>query len=494
MAAEPLIASDSDSLPFHSCVQRWFADAFAGPTSAQVQAWGPISEGKNTLLLAPTGSGKTLAAFLVAIDRMMFPSREQHRAGVKVLYISPLKALGVDVERNLRAPLAGITAVAQRERIEFHSPTVGVRSGDTPAAERHRMTKQPPDILITTPESLYLMLTSRARQILDSVDTVIVDEIHSVARTKRGVHLFLSLERLEQRRDEQQQPRLQRIGLSATQRPLEEIARLLGGADVSDVDQRPVPRHVEVIEAGRRKTMQITVEVPVEDMANLAQTAASSGPAAAGPSIPSIWPSIYPRLVELIRQHQSTMIFVNSRRLAERMAASLNDIAEEEIALAHHGSIAKDTRLIIEDRLKRGTLPAIIATSSLELGIDMGAVDLVIQIEAPPLIAAGIQRIGRAGHQVNTPSNGVIFPKYRGDLLACSAAVRRMLNGEVEETYYPRNPLDVLAQQIVAMSALEPIAADDLFNIVRRAAPYCELTRNLFDSVLDSTIRPVSVR
>ncbi|MEM8680777.1 MAG: DEAD/DEAH box helicase, partial [Planctomycetota bacterium] len=459
-------------------------------TPAQCQAWPPISSGENTLLLAPTGSGKTLAAFLVAINRIMFPagSEAPDPPGIKTLYLSPLKALGVDVERNLRAPLAGVAAVAAREGFEFHLPTVGVRSGDTPANERARMTRQPPDILISTPESLYLMLTSRAREILRTVDTVIIDEIHSVVGTKRGSHLFLSLERLEDLRLSAEGPHqpLQRIGLSATQRPLEEVARLLGGAErAPEAQDTWRPRPVEIVQAGRTKTMQIQVEVPVEDMAKLGEPELAAGPAAAGPTIPSIWPSIHPRLVELIRAHRSTMIFVNSRRLAERMSAAINEVADEEIALAHHGSIAKEQRLAVEDRLKRGSLPAIVATSSLELGIDMGAVDLVIQIESPPSIASAVQRIGRAGHQVGVPSKGTIFPKYRGDLLACSAAVERMHAGQVEQVFYPRNPLDVLAQQLVAMVALEPRSIDDLFDIVRRAAPFTELTRNLFESVLD---------
>jgi ATP-dependent Lhr-like helicase len=420
---------------FHPTLCRWFSEAFESPTPAQAAAWPVIASGQNTLLLAPTGSGKTLAAFLVAINRIMFPPDDAPaEPGVRVLYISPLKALGVDVERNLRSPMAGVRAAAQRDGTEHHEPVVGVRSGDTPAAERYRLSRQPPDILITTPESLYLILTSQARKILQTVETVIVDEIHSLVGSKRGSHLFVSLERLERlRRGEDAGCRpLQRIGLSATQRPLEEVARLLGGAAVSDdPDARPQPRPVRIVEAGRRKQLDLRIEVPVEDMARLAEPQLESGNAAAGPTVPSIWPAIHPRLVQLIRQHRSTMLFVNSRRLAERLASSINEVAEEEIALAHHGSIAKDTRLQIEDRLKRGQLPAIVATSSLELGIDMGAVDLVIQIEAPPSIASGIQRIGRSGHQVGARSSGVVFPKYRGDLLACSAAARRMTDGQV---------------------------------------------------------------
>ena len=496
-------AEDACLKAFSEPTQRWFRGVFDGPTEAQALAWPIIHQHKNTLLLAPTGSGKTLAAFMVAIDRIMFgdvlTTKQQPggatKSGVKVLYISPLKALGVDVERNLQSPLAGIRAVAERDVHLHHIPSVAVRSGDTPAAGRRRITREPPDILITTPESLYLLLTSKAREILTSIDTVVIDEIHSLVGNKRGSHLFLSLERLEKlRRDSNDRPGnqpssyrpLQRIGLSATQRPLEEIARLLGGAEgTSDPTSAVRPRPVEIVTADRRKPIDLRIEVPVEDMAKLSEPIYQSGPAAAGPSVPSIWPAIHPRLVELVREHRSTMIFVNSRRLAERLAQAINDLAEEEIALAHHGSIAKDTRATIEDRLKRGTLPAIVATSSLELGIDMGAVDLVIQIEAPPTIASGIQRIGRANHQVGGQSSGVVFPKFRGDLLACSAAAERMQRGEVEETFYPRNPLDVLAQQIVAMVSLEPRHVDDVYATVRGAAPFADLPRSSFEGILD---------
>lgn len=473
---------------FHPPVREWFQESFPEPTDAQNRAWRQIEQGAHTLLLAPTGSGKTLAAFLVAINRIMFagPREKNDRGGVKVLYISPLKALGVDVERNLRAPIAGVRGVAERNGVAHHVPTVAVRSGDTPTAERNEMLKRPPDILITTPESLYLLLTSKSRDILATVETIIIDEIHSLVGSKRGAHLALSLERLEElrRKADAARPATQRIGLSATQRPLDEVARFLGGAEI--VAGEPAPRQVSIVEAGRSKQLQLRIEVPVEDMAQLGvEQEQFSGPAAGGTVRTSIWPSIHPRLVELIRQHRSTMIFVNSRRLAERLAGAINELAEEEIALAHHGSIAKDTRLAIEDRLKLGNLPAIVATSSLELGIDMGAVDLVIQIEAPPSIASGIQRIGRAGHQVGAPSSGVIFPKYRGDLLACSAAAERMVRGEVEETRYPRNPLDVVAQQIVALVALEPQSVDTIYDVIRRAAPYAQLPRASFEGVLD---------
>jgi ATP-dependent Lhr-like helicase len=472
----------------HPVLRRWFLDSFDAPTLVQQRAWPLIAQRQHTLLLAPTGSGKTLAAFLMALDRIMFGAPPVGMQAVRVLYISPLKALGVDVERNLRSPLAGVRAVAQREGVSFHEPQIGVRSGDTPAADRQRLRRQPPDILITTPESLFLMLTSRAAETLQWVETVIIDEIHSLAATKRGTHLFVSLERLEQcRRQAGNHQPLQRIGLSATQRPLEEIARLLGGAvwtTTATGERQLQPRPVQIVQAGRSRQLDLRIEVPVDDMSQLGDRAVLEGSAAAG-SLPSIWPAIHPRLVELIRQHRSTMIFVNSRRLAERLASAINDQAEQEIALAHHGSIAKATRRHIEDRLKQGTLPAIVATSSLELGIDMGAVELVIQIESPPSIASGIQRIGRSGHQVGGSSSGVIFPKYRGDLLACSAAAERMVRGDVEETFYPRNPLDVLAQQIVAITAEHETSVDELFDQVRCAAPFHELPRNSFESVLD---------
>lgn len=463
----------------HPALRTWFSETFAGPTRAQELAWPAISRGESTLLLAPTGSGKTLAAFLVALNRLVFTPRESLGTSTRVLYISPLKALGVDVERNLRVPLGGLCAVARRDGFEFTEPRVGVRSGDTSREERVRLAKAPPDILITTPESLYLLLTSRARETLRRIDTVIIDEIHSLSATKRGAHLMLSLERLEA---SSQLPRpLQRIGLSATQRPLAEIAQLLGGFSI-DEHGAPAPRPVTIIDAGRTKRFELRVEVTVEDMtAPVASTPTGERPA--GP--PSIWPALFPRVLELIRAHHSTLLFVNSRRLAERVAQSLNELADKEVALAHHGSIAKDTRQTIEDRLKRGTIPAIVATSSLELGIDMGAVDLVIHIEAPPSVASGMQRIGRSGHQVDAPSRGVLFPKHRGDLLPCAAMVGHTQAGEVEATHYPRNPLDVLAQQIVSVLVEAPCTTDALFALVRGAAPFAELPRPLFESVLD---------
>src|SRR5712692_10427502 len=465
---------------FRPPVRGWFEASFASPTRAQVLGWPPILSGRSTLLLAPTGSGKTLAAFLTAIDKLMFTPPPEKGARCRILYVSPLKALAVDVERNLRAPLAGIAAEAERTGASFHLPRVGIRTGDTPASERARMGRAPPDILITTPESLYLLLTSQAREILRSVETVIVDEIHALVTGKRGAHLFLSLERLEGLRG--QKPS-QRIGLSATQRPLDEVARLLGGGEPSGKKWRARP--VEVVDAGSRKQFDLRVEVPVEDMRQIGELEERPSGAVGPGQRRSIWPSIHPRLVELIRGHRSTMIFVNSRRLAERLAGALNELAGSEIALAHHGSVAREKRAEIEDRLKKGELPCIVATSSLELGIDMGSVDLVVQIEAPPSIASGLQRIGRAGHQVGGVPRGIVFPKHRGDLLGSAAAAEGMAAGQVEETFYPRNPLDVLAQQIVAACAERPWKVDELYALVRRAAPFAELPRPSFDGVLD---------
>ncbi|HWI03761.1 MAG TPA: DEAD/DEAH box helicase, partial [Acidimicrobiales bacterium] len=422
--------------------------AFAAPTSAQEQGWEAISKGDHTLILAPTGSGKTLAAFLWTLDRLI---TEPAANTCRVLYVSPLKALTYDVERNLRAPLAGMALEAERRGLPVPAVRVGTRTGDTPASDRRDLVRHPPDILITTPESLYLLLTSQAREMLRTVEHVIVDEIHSVAGTKRGAHLALSLERLE--RLTERPP--QRIGLSATQRPLDEVARFLGGRAGGR------PRPVTVVDAGVRKPLELQVIVPVEDMAELGKPiddgdgALLSGPAAGNPEARhSIWPAMHPVLLDLIRSHRSTLIFVNSRRLAERLAARLNELAGEDLVRAHHGSVAREQRLEIEDALKAGKLPALVATSSLELGIDMGAIDLVVQVESPASVASGLQRIGRAGHQVGEPSRGRIFPKYRGDLVEAAVVAQRMVAGLIEETRVPRNPLDVLAQQIVAMCAV----------------------------------------
>jgi ATP-dependent helicase Lhr and Lhr-like helicase len=453
---------------FAEPVRRWFGAALGTPTRVQELGWPALRAGRSALLFAPTGSGKTLAAFLAALDRLMFqPAGEP---GVKVLYVSPLKALAVDVERNLRVPLAGIEAAARELGVDYRRPELALRSGDTPARERAQFLRKPSDILITTPESLYLLLTSEAQRRLSGVRTLIIDEIHSLLASKRGAHLALSLERLEALR--QGQPPLQRIGLSATQRPYDEAARLLGGYDL--VGERAQPRAVDVIDASAAPAVTLSIEVPVDGMARPADAESRS-----------IWPGIHGPLLELVRAHRSTLVFVNNRRLAERLSLAINDLAGEELMLAHHGSVARERRSAIEEALKRGELRALAATSSLELGIDMGAIDLVVQIESPPSIAAGLQRIGRAGHAVGEISRGVVFPKFRGDLLACAAAAAAILSGDVEATRYARNPLDVLAQQIVAIVSERPIAVSAVYELVRRAAPFAELARTAFEGTLD---------
>jgi ATP-dependent Lhr-like helicase len=463
-------------------VREWFGTTFAAPTAAQSEGFAHILERRHTLISAPTGSGKTLAAFLVAIDRMMTETIPKDIERTRVLYVSPLRALAFDVEKNLRAPLLGSRIAAERLGVSVHEPTVGLRTGDTPSRERQRLVRNPPDILITTPESLYLMLTSSARGALTNVDTVIVDEIHALAAGKRGAHLMLSLERLE--RVTKKPP--QRIGLSATQRPLEEVARFLGGS--ADGRSRPV----SIVDAGARKTLDIEVVVPIEDMADIGSstTELRSGPATAAlaPRRVSIWPSVYPRLLELVNEHTSTIIFCNARRQAERLAAQLNELAggENELVRAHHGSLAREQRIVIEDQLKRGELKAIVATSSLELGIDMGAVDLVIQVESPGSVSRGLQRVGRAGHAVGAASRGKVFPKHRHDLVETAVVVRAMLDARIEATRYLRNPLDVLAQQIVAEVSMNPgIGVDQVAAFVRRCANFAELSDELFAAVLD---------
>ena len=422
--------------------RAWFEREFSAPTPAQAKGWPAIASGKHTLIQAPTGSGKTLAAFLYAIDKFT----PTPGAGLRVLYVSPLKALNYDVERNLRGPLAGL-----RSQLK-----VAVRTGDTPQKERQAMLRDAPDILITTPESLFLMLTSQARELLRSVETVIVDEVHAVAGTKRGAHLALSLERLERLAGS-----FQRVGLSATQRPLEEIGRFVAGG-----------RPIELVDAGVAKQLDLEVVVPLEDMREPTEQH-------------SIWPSIYPAMLELVRAHRSTIVFVNNRRLAERLALRLNELAEEEVARAHHGSLAREQRVLIEEDLKAGRIPCLVATSSLELGIDMGAVDLVIQVESPKSVARGLQRIGRAGHTLDAVSKGRIFPKFRADLLESAVVLQRMLAGAIEETQIPRNPLDVLAQQIVAICADEEIEVAELHTLVRGAYPFADLSRAQLENVLD---------
>ncbi|WP_433130678.1 ATP-dependent helicase [Micromonospora sp. CA-240977] len=516
---------------FGPATRAWFEAAFAAPTAAQTGAWRSVAAGRNALVVAPTGSGKTLAAFLWSLDRLARePAPAEARQRCRVLYVSPLKALAVDVERNLRAPLAGIRQAATRLGVAPPDITVGMRTGDTPADERRAFARTPPDILITTPESLFLLLTSAARDSLRGVQTVIVDEVHAVAGSKRGAHLALSLERL----DELLPAPAQRIGLSATVRPIDACAQFLGGA-----------RPVDVVQPATPKTIEVSVQVPVEDMTRLDEQEQPpeddlGGP---GPRRASIWPAVEERVFTLIGQHRSTIVFTNSRRSAERLCARLNELAAEAVAAAsgesalgvpegwssgdvdpasgaqrwgdpagpvrnrppaevmaqsgaaagaapviaraHHGSVSREERKHIEEALKSGQLPAVVATSSLELGIDMGAVDLVVQIEAPPSVAAGLQRVGRAGHQVGAVSRGVVFPKHRGDLLSCAVVAERMTDGAIEELHYPRNPLDVLAQQIVAMVALEPWPLGDLAVLVRRAAPFAELPDSALHAVLD---------
>jgi ATP-dependent Lhr-like helicase len=480
----------SDPLgPFSAATRRWFEASFEGPTPAQVGGWEAISGGENALICAPTGSGKTLASFLWGIDRL---AREPACGeGVRLVYVSPLKALSYDIERNLRAPLRGIGAEI----------SVGLRTGDTPQSERRKMQKNPPDILITTPESLYLMLSSQVRSILGTVEAVIVDEIHAVAQSKRGSHLALTLERL----DDLAEGPVQRIGLSATQRPLDRIAAFLVGPK----------RKCRIVDAGRKKPLDLEIVVPVEDMAEPGAPAYPSEdelpPTEIEPSahVRSIWPAIYPKLVELVQEHTSTIIFVNNRRAAERLAKRINELAngEEEgelpatehaghadtgeptemveIARAHHGSLSHEERTLVEEMLKSGQLPCLVATSSLELGIDMGALDLVIQVESPKSVSRGLQRVGRAGHGLGETSKGRIFPKFRGDLLECAVVARRMREGEIEETVIPRNPLDVLAQHLVSMAAMDEWKVDEVEKLVTATDTFHELSREQLENVLD---------
>ena len=590
---------------FHPVTAEWFRAVFDAPTAPQRLGWPVIARGESSLILAPTGTGKTLTAFLWCLDRLMLHDVDDRKKGCRIVYVSPLKALAVDVERNLRSPLAGIANMARRKGVPFHDPVISIRTGDTPQQERARFRRDPAEILITTPESLYLLLTSQSAEALRTVDTVIIDEIHALVPTKRGAHMALTLERLEALAGR----RLQRIGLSATQRPLEEVARFLGGIEVASATPILVRQHaddpqsftstssaqiivskdrvdsiaagrgdddagssfavsgdpgpaqvldsistpeqmandsltggneaplryrpVTIVNASAPKQLKLRIEVPVEDMARL-QTMEEipTGSASQTPRRVSIWNAIHPRLLELIRERHSTILFVNSRQVAERLAGALNDLAGEAIARAHHGSLAAYQRSVIEEQLKAGQIKALCATSTLELGIDMGAVDLVIQIEAPPSVASGMQRIGRAGHSVDAVSEGVLFPKYRADLVACAAVTRAMHEGHIESTRFPRNPLDVLCQQLVAIVAHPPgykpstrpkplkrrvgasrsshkvgapglgfqawenanpsepepkpeVHVDALYDLVRRAAPFGALTRSAFDGVLD---------
>jgi ATP-dependent Lhr-like helicase len=596
--SELKIDSSADAMAcFHPVTAAWFKAVFDAPTAPQRMGWPVIARGENALILAPTGTGKTLAAFLWCLNRLMLENRDQVsgirdqkaggavRKGCRIVYVSPLKALAVDVERNLRSPLAGMANMARRMGVAFHEPEISVRTGDTPQRERARFARHPADILITTPESLYLLLTSQAAEALRTVETVIVDEIHALVPTKRGAHLSLTLERLEALTARP----LQRIGLSATQRPLEEVARFLGGIEIqgtrdqgtegprktsaaenegvvgnnpeSDFSDQVVDalsscslgpsvpcslplryRPVTIVNAATPKQLKLRIEVPVEDMARLGEMEEiPSGPASQTPRRVSIWNAIHPRLLEIIRERNSTILFVNARQTAERLAGALNDLAGEPIARAHHGSLAAAQRTVIEEQLKAGQIRALCATSTLELGIDMGAVDLVIQIESPPSVASGMQRIGRAGHHVDAVSEGILFPKYRADLVACAAVTRAMHEGHIESTRFPRNPLDVLCQQLVAIvasagtkgprdrgnkktgnkgtrergnkkadaptfnfenwestdssnsvntansanPAATEVSVDFLFDLVRRAAPFGSLSRTAFEGVLD---------
>ncbi|MFE9413654.1 ATP-dependent helicase [Streptomyces sp. NPDC006704] len=482
---------------FSPATRGWFTGAFTAPTAAQEGAWKAIAEGSDVLVVAPTGSGKTLAAFLAALDRLAAaPAPAEAKKRCRVLYVSPLKALAVDVERNLRSPLTGIRQESVRLGLAEPQVRVGIRSGDTPPAERRALITRPPDILITTPESLFLMLTSAARDALAGVETVILDEVHAVAGTKRGAHLALSLERL----DELLARPARRIGLSATVRPVDEVARYLSPQ-----------RKVEIVQPPSAKEFDLSVVVPVEDLAELGASPAAD--AQEGVEKPSIWPHVEERIVDLVQAHRSTIVFANSRRLAERLCNRLNEIAYERavgaplgedhapadlmggsgaaagapalLAKAHHGSVSKEQRAVVEEDLKAGRIPAVVATSSLELGIDMGAVDLVVQVESPPSVASGLQRVGRAGHQVGAVSTGVVFPKYRGDLVQSAVVTERMRAGAIEALRVPSNPLDVLAQQLVAMTALDTWQVDDLLALVRRAAPFAALPESAFTAVLD---------
>jgi ATP-dependent Lhr-like helicase len=483
---------------FSEPTASWFRAAFAEPTAAQAGAWTAISGGSNALVIAPTGSGKTLAAFLWAIDKLAtepVPAEAAERC--RVLYISPLKALAVDIERNLRSPLAGVGQARRRFGLAEPDIRVGVRTGDTASDERRQLAARPPDILITTPESLFLLLTSRARDSLRSVRTVIVDEVHALAGGKRGAHLALSLERLDALMGAGSPA--QRIGLSATVRPPGEVASFLGGA-----------RPVTVVAPPTDKKLDLRIVVPVEDMSDLeSMPGPGNGEPEADPRRNSIWPHVEAQVLDAIEKHRSTIVFANSRRLAERLCARLNELAAERaaehaeiaaragqpeeqddrppplVARAHHGSVSRAERTQIEEALKAGQLPAVVATSSLELGIDMGAVDLVIQVESPPSVASGLQRTGRAGHNVGDVSRSVFFPKWQGDLVQATVVAGRMRTGQIEELRMPRNPLDVLAQQIVAMTAMDDWSVDDLMALVRRAAPFAGLTRPVLEAVLD---------
>ncbi|HEY7329467.1 MAG TPA: DEAD/DEAH box helicase [Gemmataceae bacterium] len=444
-------------------VQDWFRATLGEPTPAQLMGWPAIAARQHTLILAPTGSGKTLAAFLACLDAL-WREKELPR-GVRVLYISPLKALNNDIHRNLQIPLEGVAQTARDMGTSLPVLESAVRTGDTPPAERQRLVRRPPHVLITTPESLHLLLTSRARETLRGITHCIVDEIHALCTNKRGVFLALLLERLEAL---QSSAGFVRIGLSATQRPLEEVARYLGGSEM-DAGGNWRPRPVTIVDAGLRKDLDLRVVSPVEQFGPLPEK--------------SIWPSIYRLLGDEIRQHRSTIVFANNRRSVERITACLNE--EDEIARAHHGSVALEVRQQIESALKEGRLPAVVATASLELGIDMGAVDLVCQVESPGSVARALQRVGRAGHLVGQKSKGRLIPKMPSDLLEQAVLAREMAAGRVEEIRVPINCLDVLAQQLVACAAMDDWSITELYALVRRAHPYRDLSPHAFETTLE---------
>ena len=451
---------------FHPLVRKWFAESFGKPSAPQREGWPAIATRAHTLILAPTGTGKTLAAFLWELNELITRgSKEALPNAVQLLYISPLKALNNDIQRNLDRPLAELRGRFSEAGKEFPEIRVGVRTGDTPASARARMLRKAPHILITTPESLNIMLTTlKGRGMFSGVRAVIVDEIHAIAGTKRGVHLALTLERLEALVESPPQ----RIGLSATQRPLEEVARFLGGCD-SGGDGSSSFRPVTIVDCGMTKELEIHIESPVADLGNVGG---------------SIWPSVAPLVLNHIRASRTTLVFVNNRAQAEKIAARVNKLAEEEIALPYHGSLARERRFALEERLKAGSLRALITTSSLELGIDIGSVDLVIQLQSPKRVASALQRIGRAGHTIGVPSKGIFVPTFRDDAVEIAAIVAAMRAGDVEPTHVVQNALDVLAQVVVAAVSVDDWSSEDLFRVVRRAYPYHQLTRSAFDEVL----------
>src|SRR6266700_1837016 len=444
----------------HPLVRDWFVSSFGTPTEPQQEGWPQIFAGKTTLISAPTGSGKTLAAFLACIDRLVRKAiTGELQDATEVLYVSPLKALGNDIQRNLNEPLGEILQLAQQTGFLMPEIRTAVRTGDTLARERRAMQKRPPHILVTTPESLYILLTAgKSRELLRTVKTVIVDEIHAIADDKRGAHLALSLERLEALTSEPPT----RIGLSATQKPMELIGQFLAG------NGRPQPILVHV---PQRREIDLAVEVPGSELGAVASN--------------EMWEEIYERIAELVQQDRSTLIFVNTRRLAERIAHHLAKLLGEDAVASHHGSLSRHRRLAVEGKLKAGELRALVATSSLELGIDIGTVDLVCQIGSPRSIAVALQRIGRAGHWRGAIPKGRLFPMTRDELVECAALVRAIRQGELDQLQIPKAPLDVLAQQIVAMCACEEWNEDCLFQVVRRAYPYREILRSDFDALVE---------